>query len=162
MKPLNTISLGMKETSYLSKVWATIEQMPIYNWMKVLETSDLKWLFISGKGRVIKKTAEHWLELQQQYIDEFGLDENYKLQLKLMEKLKNLNCDFVITGERHYLNVIKMVEIDLEQKNSQKVIKFFEMLDHVEKYKGYEIDPHKTSVLKYYYTLKNMSNGASN
>ena len=141
--------------------WDSIENMPIYNWIKILETGELKWLFID-KGLETDSAAEHWLGLQQQYIDEFGLDESYKQQLRLMEKLKNLNLDFVLTRDRSLLNSIKITEIDLEIDSSKKIISFYDILDHVEKYKGLHIDPKKTSVMKWYYSLKNMSNGKEN
>jgi len=133
--------------------------MPIYNWIKILETTDLKWLFKEGKGRVTKRLSEHWLNLQQQYIDEFGLDESYKEQLRVMRKLTLLNLEYVEKKDRFLLNLIKMSESDLNQLQQKQGVKFFEMLDHVEKYKGYSIDPHTTSVMKWYYSLKNMSNG---
>lgn len=148
---------GIKGTSFLSKVWGSIEEMPIYNWVKILETGDLKWLYIN-KGRVSQKAAAHWLNLQQEYINEFGLDESYKQQLRLMKKLKDLNLDFVINRDRSLLNVIRMTEIDLKTDNNKQAISFYQILDHVEKYKGFSIDPKKTSVMKWYYSLKNMSN----
>ena len=149
---------GTKRTSFLAKVWGSIEDMPIYNWVKILETGDLKWLFID-KGRVSTLSENHWLLLQQQYIDEFGLDENYKQQLRLMEKLKTLNLDFVLTRDRSLLNIIKMTEIDLDADSDKQAISLYQILDHVEKYKGFAIDPKETSVMKWYYSLKNMSNG---
>ncbi len=152
---------GTKRTSFLSKVWGSIEEMPIYNWVKILETGDLQWLFID-KGRVSEQSEDHWLILQQQYIDEFGLDENYKQQLRLMDKLKNLNLDFVLTRDRSLLNSIKITEIDLEMDSTKEAISFYQILDHVEKYKGFSIDPKETSVMKWYYSLKNMSNGKEN
>jgi hypothetical protein len=157
MSRKKNLSDGIKRTSFLSKVWGSIEEMPIYNWVKILETGDLKWLFID-KGRVSEQASDHWLILQQQYIDEFGLDENYKQQLRLMEKLKTLNLDFVLTRDRSLLNVIKITEIDLEMDGSKEAISFYQILDYVEKYKGFSIDPKKTSVMKWYYSLKNMSN----
>jgi hypothetical protein len=132
--------------------------MPIWNWIKVLETGKLEWIFIKGKGRVTKKLAEHWLVLQQQYIDEFGLDEGYKQKLRLMLQLHNLRLNFVIDRDRSLLNEIKMIEIDLESSNTQQPMSFYEIVDHVEKYKGFSLDPKKTSVIKWYYSLKNMSN----
>lgn len=158
MKLSNTLSDGMKGTSFLSKVWESIEDMPIYNWMKILETGDLKWLF-KEKGRVSVKAEDHWLTLQQEYMDEFDLDEGYKQQLRLMEKLKNLNCEFVITRDRSLLNIIKITETDIADLGPKAAIGFYQILDHVEKYKGFAIDPKTTSVMKWYYSLKNMSNG---
>ena len=72
---MNNSLTGTEETSYLGRLWQSIEDMPIYNWIKILETGDLKWLFVKNKGRVSSRSQEHWMELQQEYLDEFGLDE---------------------------------------------------------------------------------------
>ena len=157
MKRSKNTSTGTKEISFQDRVFNSIEEMPIWNWIKVLETGKLEWIFIKGKGRVTKKLAEHWLNLQQQYIDEFGLDEGYKQKLRLMNRLKNLNLDFVLTRDRSLLNEITMIEIDLEVTDTQQPMSFYEVVDHVEKYKGFSLDPKKTSVIKWYYSLKNMS-----
>jgi len=158
MNHSHTLSTGTGATSYLNRLWVDIEEMPIWNWIQILETGDLKWIF-KKKGNVTKRISEHWLNLQQQYIDEFGLDENYKNQLRIMKKLTLLNLEFVETRERHLLNLIKIAELDIKRTNGQKAVKFYEILDHVEKYKGFSIDPKTTSVMKWYYSLKNMSNG---
>ena len=132
--------------------------MPIYNWIKICETGDLKHIFKDG-GRVTKKTAEHWLNLQQEYIDEFGLDEEYRHQLKTIKQLTILNSDYVITRDRFLLNLIKIKEGELQQNDKKKAMKFYEIKDYVEKYKGFKIDPKQTTVLEWYYALKNMTNG---
>ena len=44
----NTLT-GLKETSFLDRVYTSIEDMPIWSWMKVLETGKLEWIFKSGK-----------------------------------------------------------------------------------------------------------------
>lgn len=160
---MSNLSTGITETSYLSNLWADLEEMPINNWRLILETGDLKHLFKSGKGRVSKRCVDHWDDLQQEYIDEFGIDDNYKQLLRLQKKLTELNLDFVITRDRFLLNVIKMTEADIKDLKKGESVKFFEMLDHVEKYKGFAIDPNKYSVKKWYYSLKNISkNGESN
>ena len=156
---MNNSLTGTEETSYLGRLWQSIEDMPIYNWIKILETGDLKWLFVKNKGRVSSRSQEHWMELQQEYLDEFGLDEQYKQRLRLTQKLTNLNLDFVFTGDRFTLNLIKMSEADIEALNQGESVKFYQVLDHVEKYKGFAIDPKQTSVIKWYYTLKNISDG---
>lgn len=138
--------------------WENIDKMPIHNWIKILETADLNYLFIS-EGIVVSKTEDHWLNLQQEYIDEFGLDKTYKQKLRLMEQLKNFNNEFVLTRDRFILNLIKICEADIKMLDTDRAIKFYEMVDHAEKYKGFRIDPKKISVKSWYYTLKNMSSG---
>jgi len=131
--------------------------MPINNWRLILETGDLKYLFKSRKGRVSNRCIDHWDTLQQEYLDEFGIEESYKQILRLEKKLLNLNLDFVIERDRFLLNMIKITEADIKALKSEESVKFYEMLDHVEKYKGFAIDPDKYSVKKWYYSLKNIS-----
>jgi len=131
--------------------------MPINNWRLILETGDLKYLFKSKKGRVSKRCVEHWDTLQQEYLDEFGIEENYKQILRLEKKLMNLNLDYVITRDRFLFNVIKITEGEIALIKQGEGVKFYEMLDHVEKYKGFAIDPETYSVKKWYYSLKNIS-----
>lgn len=154
---MSTTSIGITETSYLSNLWADLEEMPINNWRLILETGDLKYLFKSRKGRVSNRCIEHWDTLQQEYLDEFGIEESYKQILRLEKKLLNLNLDFVIERDRFLLNMIKITEADIKALKSEESVKFYEMLDHVEKYKGFAIDPDKYSVKKWYYSLKNIS-----
>lgn len=154
---MSTTSTGITETSYLSNLWVDLEEMPINNWRLILETGDLKYLFKSRKGRVSNRCIDHWDTLQQEYLDEFGIEESYKQILRLEKKLLNLNLDFVIERDRFLLNMIKITEADIKALKSEESVKFYEMLDHVEKYKGFAIDPDKYSVKKWYYSLKNIS-----
>ena len=158
MKHLNSTLNGIKEIYYRNDWWGTIEEMPIYNWIKICETGDLKYIYKKG-GRVSEKTALHWLDLQQQYIDEFGLDEDYKKQLRIIKELTRLNCDYVLKRDRFLLNLIKIKEAELNTVNIQKAYGFYQIKDYVEKYKGFKVDPKKTTVIEWFYALKNMSDG---
>ena len=156
MKHLINTSNGTSE-KYSDSLWTDIEDMPIWNWNQICETGDLKYLYKDLKGRVSKTLDTLWTELQQQYIDEFGLDENFKQQLRLKKDLIKLNCDYILTKDRFKLVEIKIKQADILSLSGKRVVEFYEVLDHVEKYKGFEIDPKKTSVKKWYWTLKNMA-----
>ena len=153
----------MKQQNYtsttLEKTYNSIETLPIWNWMEVLKTGDLKHLFIEGSGRVSEKIGKLWDELQDQYIQEFGLDENFKKQLRLLIKKAKLNYDFVITGDRFINTLLTIVDADLEALNTQKSISFYDLKSRLEKFKGCRIDARVTTVIEWHYDLKNMSNG---
>ncbi len=158
MKHLTSTLNGIKETFYRNDLWQSIEEMPIHNWIQICETGDLKYCYKKG-GRVSPTLEEHWLKLQQQYIDEFGLDENYKQQLRLKKELAILNCDIVITKDKFLNNLVKIKEAEILAITSKEAFKFYEVKDYIEKYKGYRIDPNTTTVIEWYYSLKNMSDG---
>ena len=136
--------------------WDSIDEMPIHNWNMILQTGDLKYLF-KTEGIVGSKANELWLRLQQDYINEFGLDDTYMQLLRLQKKLTLLNLDYVITKDRFLFNLITMAEKDIESLAIKEGMKFIQLLNHVEKYMGYRIDPKDTSVKRWYSALKNMS-----
>ena len=145
--------------SITENTYKSIESLPIWNWYEILKTGDLKHLFINGKGRVSERIGELWDELQDQYINEFGLDDKFKKKLKLLKKKAILNYDFIITGDRFINTKLSIVEADLNELDTEQGISFHELKDHLEKYKGFRIDTKITSVIEWHYALKNMSNG---
>lgn len=143
-------------------IYSTIDEMPIYNWVQIQTTGDLKYLYKSCKGKVNNDLFDFWEALQDEYINRFGLDESYRKQLKLMIKVSKLNCQFVLTKDRFLLNEINMVEHEIEMSNKIEGLSFYDIKDHAEKHKGFRIDPKVVTVTEWYTTLKNMSNGKAN
>lgn len=153
----------MKQENYsystTENTYQSIEFMPVWNWFEILKTGDLKHLFISGKGRVSEKLGELWDTLQDEYITEFGLDDKFKKKLRLLKEKALLNYEFIITGDRFINTQLSIVDADLEELNEGQGITFYELKDHLEKYKGFRIDTKETTVIEWHYALKNMSNG---
>lgn len=148
---LNTI-----ENTYIS-----IEEMPIYNWNKVFETGDLSYIFKDGKGKITQDLAELWDDIQQQWIDEFGLEQEMEERIRIKRKLAEHKLDYIITQDRFILNFITIAEIELEDLNKQKSVSFYQAKDTVEKYKGFRLDPKQITVIEWGYTLKNMAQNGS-
>lgn len=153
----------MKQENYsystTENTYQSIEFMPVWNWFEILKTGDLKHLFISGKGRVSERLGELWDTLQDEYITEFGLDDKFKKKLRLLKEKALLNYEFIITGDRFINTQLSIVDADLEELNEGQGITFYELKDHLEKYKGFRIDTKETTVIEWHYALKNMSNG---
>ena len=70
-----------------------------------------------------------------------------------------MNCDIVITKDKFLNNLVKIKEAEILAITSKEAFKFYEVKDYIEKYKGYRIDPNTTTVIEWYYSLKNMSDG---
>lgn len=155
----------MKQSSTIlnttNQYYESIDDMPIYNWNKIMETGNLKWIFING-GTVTKKIAIIWENLQNQYFDEFGLDSDYRKKLRLMKEIVRLNDEFIQTGDRFLLNLINIAEIDLKGIEQQKSFKFYDLLDRVITIKKIYIDPKTYPVKLWFYTLKNIADGKAN
>jgi len=155
----------MKRPNFLSiiteKTYNSIEFLPIWNWNEILKTGDLNYL-LKSKGLIkVKKTelSDLWDYLQDEYIGEFGLDEKFKKKLKLLKEKARLNYEFILTKDRFINTELAIIDADLQDLESDRSISFYELKDHLEKYKGFRIDTKTTTVTEWHYALKNMSNG---
>src|SRR5690606_18513813 len=145
----------------IENTYSSIEEMPIYNWNKVFETGDLSYIFKDGKGKITKDLSDLWDELQQQWMDEFGLEQEMEERIRIKRKLAEHKLDYIITQDRFILNFITIAEIEIEDLNKQKSTSFYQAKDIVEKYKGFRLDPKQITVIEWGYTLKNMAQNGS-
>ena len=66
---------------------------------------------------------------------------------------------YILTKDMFINTKLAILEADLEQLNSGEAIGFYSLKDHLEKYKGFRIDPKEFTVIEWHTALKNMSNG---
>lgn len=152
-------SNGILDSYYLSNCWVSIEEMPIWNWNKICEEGDLKFLFKNYKDQKVDKVCVSiWEELQQQHMDEFGIDDQLLVRLKTMRKVINLNLKFYETRDRSLLNFINIENTRIEGMTSGIKSRFYKVLDYVSSYKGFQIDPKKFTVIEWYHALKKHGN----
>jgi hypothetical protein len=134
--------------------------MPVWNWNKIHETGDLKYLVIADnykdiEGQNNEETANIWLDLYQQYIDEFGINNNFKRFMQKKQQLAAKIAEYIASGDKFKLNKINILEIDIkgmvDEKEPQK---FGEVVAGVEKFFGFQIDSKVLTVQKYYNYIK--------
>lgn len=150
-------SIGTLDSYYLNNCWVSIEDMPIWNWNKICEEGSLIYLFKNPKDQKADKTCQFiWEELQQQHMNEFGVDDALLVRLKTMRKVIGLNIKFYETKDRSLLNLISIENSRIENMGSGIKSRFYKVLDYVSSYKGFQIDPKKFTVIEWYHALKNM------
>lgn len=154
---LNTI----EKIFYRSDIcYTSINEMPIWNWNEILLSGDIRFIFKRCDGKIMPSTHELWFILQDQYIEEFGLEDNTKKRIKLLKEKARLNYEFILTGDRFINTLLSIVDVDLSELNKGEGVKFYTLKDHLEKYKGgVRIDPKITTVTEWFTALKNMTNG---
>jgi len=144
-----------------SKKYSSIDDLPMYNWKKIHDTNQLKWLFAS------KVDCENNLELEtlwgriyDEYLHEFGLSKEYQDILKLKRKIANLQADYIVKGDRMVLNYINIEKNALESlyDTSKKGSTFRESLIHLEKMQGIKINTMEITVADYYNYLRSIKN----
>lgn len=153
------MSDGTLTTYYAEKIWLRIDEMPIWNWQKIVETGDLIYLYKNHtkKDKVLKAFSNVWEDLQQQYIDEFGMDDTTMNKMRIMRKIIGLNLKFCETQDRSLFNIIKIEQQRLSDLNKGGGMKFYKILDIVSTHKHQRIDPKVTTVIEWGYALKNMT-----
>ena len=143
------------DNNLLVEIWQDFKDIPIWNWNEVAFNGNLSALIKEGdKAKRIDLEAV-WIDLQQQYFDEFGIQPEVNERFRILNKLVTLNKKYIETRDRVLLNFIAIEESKLQSDGVE--YKFFEVLDAVEKYKGFNIDPKQYKAIKWFTALKQMS-----
>lgn len=140
--------------------YKSIDEMPIYNWQKVQETNDLTWLLKvksdTTKGQL--SILETYLKrMTDEYIDHFGISDQYRLILKLKGELRCLEIDYILSDNRVHLTFIEIKKKELQmalakgKSNDTSSVKV-----HAEKYMGRAINMRETSVKEFYEILREL------
>lgn len=136
----------------------SIEDLPIYNWQKVNQTSDLTYLLkvrrpISGKESEQLKNI--WQNIFDEFIDTFDVPEYMKTILSLRRDIECLRVDMYIEKDRTLSAIIQVKELELKNLlGNDKIDNVNETTAHIEKYLGFRIDENICSVKKYYTYVK--------
>lgn len=139
---------------YRRRAYLSIDTLPVGLWFQINDTNDYNVLITRGRY-TDTELNDIWLGVQQEYIDEFGLDSKYVEFLKLKKRLIKLEIDLAITQERHLENLIFILKSDLDALYSKEKRNFHDNLVLLERSYHIIIDPLTTSVKKYYYYVKN-------
>lgn len=145
------------------EAFKTIEDLPVYNWDKISRTGDLKFLLRNSfkdelKAHEVERLSEIWDDLQQQYLDEFGLPMGYKINLRKRRKIAKLMAKWAITGDnRHYTMagyLIKQMQVTASQRHKgQKLHELAILVSNANPGIG-RINTKEWSVLDFYTALR--------
>lgn len=154
-------SLRQNLLSKYSNKYSSIDDLPMYNWKKIHDTNELKWLFVTKQEVENNELLERrWALIYDEYLNEFGLSDEYKEILNVKRKIANLQADYIIKGDRVILNFINIEKNALESlyDTSKKGSSFRESLVHLEKMQGIKINTKQITVADYYNYLRSIKN----
>ncbi len=139
---------------YAKNYWCSIEEMPIYNWLKWHEDKDDKWLSKKGKAGLL--TSYFGNQVMTQFIDRFGFSETFIKALEKEKELVLLQARMAITEDRSLSAFIKICQIEIEalRAETQDRSDFYEIKGVLEHEMGFQIDIKKVSVAEYYTYFK--------
>lgn len=172
----------MSKSSNISyKNYRSIEELPAWNFSKIMETKDFRYLlklpdFFDMDGVKLPESIDFgaaWDKIFDEYIKEFGLSEEFSNILNLQRKIAMLKIRMV-TGNQWSLRAA----ITLEQEKLQQLFKntkgdkskFEETLAYIEQFFKISLDTHKVSTKRFYtyleimrkQTIKQRANGKKN
>lgn len=107
---------------------------------------------------ILPELHSEWVALQQQHIDEFGVEDSLKERVRITKKLIALNAKFIRTGDRNILNFIKIEELKLNP-SSENHFSMYKIANMIERNKRMDIDPKKVTVIKWFHALKSLIDG---
>ena len=130
----------------------SIDELPIWNWWKCSETSNLIYLH---KNSDYKKEDlslfELWEDLNNQYFDEFGIGDRLVELMRLKKKWIIKKADYLLNENRFALTELDIIEAEMQDNSSSaNMAKNSDTIIFLEEKLGREINPKEISVKKYY------------
>lgn len=150
-------------------LYNSIDVLPIKVWHKILSTNDLDLLYIpiksddkkpSKKKKKSVDLSELWLDIQQEFFDEFGVDVEFQIRINKMKKYIILMCEWIITNDRKLLNSINMLDLEMRMWGEQQTIKFYDLVSKVERMRKVPVDLDNCTVIRWYHILKDATEAA--
>ena len=133
----------------------------MYNWKKIHDTNDLKWLFVKKVNVENNQELEClWSKIYDEYLIEFGLSEQFKEIINIKKKIAQLQADYIIKQDKVLVNFINVEKNNLKQvyETSKQGSTFRESLVHLEKMQGIKINTREITVADYYNYLRSIKN----
>ncbi len=150
----------------LPKVWASIDEMPIYNWFKIHETNDLVYMFQTPVKGYDKRTKLYLLMqfnlIRDEYLDTFGISHEYRVLLSLKRDLQVYKIQHCLTKNNQFRTLIalcegkiKMLEDNNTQPENPSITKAY-----VEKFMGFRLNEKEVTVKEFYSYIQIMQKQA--
>ncbi len=144
-----------QEKPLQDKYFTSIEDLPVWNWWKLHEKNDFKTVLRRSKDKIDNRVIEVVKELQNEFIETFGVDENYASFLRKQIQIELLKIKILKTKDRIYENDIDILEIELEELTNKEYDKGINSATiSVEKWMGFKLDVKKISTFEYYSYIK--------
>lgn len=152
-----------KKYSKQIELYKSIDDLPIYNFHKVMATDDFRHLVknkISDKQYAfnIDKIGKKWITFYDEYLDHFGLTKSHE---KVIEQQTKIAILTIKRWEKNDKSMEAVIEIEKQKLNEltgkkKKDSTFEEDVAVIEKYRGIGMDAKKTSVKMFYTYIKLM------
>lgn len=137
--------------------WDSLEA-PVFVWQMVHETRDFTYLLKDRQkvsGQILSKLSKAWEKIYDEFLKEFGFNETF-LEIKKKEiAIALMKLELIITGDRSLETFIEIEEMELKEMQKElKGVDFMESTIAIESRMKFQIDPHNTTIRKFYSYIK--------
>lgn len=137
-------------------LYDSIDDLPIYNYQKVIETNSLDWLIIEDQDMPVasknKLLFQAWGKIEEEFYDLQLKDPDYVEHLKSERRHYEKKIKAFLSGKALDMTHYKLSAKRFEPENS-KPFDFWESIALLRK-QGYLIDPKKDCVRLYYTSIR--------
>jgi len=148
------------------KVYNFFDEIPAFNFLKFLESPDVKYLFHETESEFtnedLKNAFESWNNIFQEYIDFVGLGDKTLMIMRQEDKIIKLKIDYYTKGKKHLSAVIAAEERKLKELTKgadEKQDNMYNETAFISKYMGFHVKIKEISAKEYFAFAKNMKNG---
>lgn len=147
------------------KYYNTIDTLPIFNYGKISELEDLRYLIIQSDyfelPKITEKETEElfkaWEHINDEIIDYVGISEDYKSILRIKKAIALMKVELITTGDKSLETLIELKQIELKNSYPQKKNELDESIIYIESVLKIPIDVMTCSVKKYFSYIKFIS-----
>lgn len=132
----------------------SMSEIPIWNWWKISETGDLKYIFKTEKvdTSIVSTIKEVFDFMQDEYFERYGLDSELKKLLSFKKEWIKQRTKWVLNKDRHAKMLSEMAQIDMNDLRNLTVKKTRkeDTIIMLEEKLGRELEPKKLVSIKYF------------
>ena len=140
--------------SYEKKsVYDSIDECPIWNWIQIQKTGNLGFLVIEGSFKA-EELEQIYLDMNDQVFDKFGINNKFRTYISLLKEKCRLLSELIEEFDPFKDLDLYVIQQDIDALYSGEKQEFDEVVIIIEKFMGFQLDPKKISVQKYYSYLK--------
>lgn len=147
--------------------YTSIEDIPIWNHDKVGKTDNFKYLVknVNYKDHIDfdkEKATEIWESMSDEYVDNFGISNQFRRALKLGGNIVLLQSKFQRTKKAIYKSRLTRELLILEAKKPSQNQSLMSQIVIVSKHLGYRIDAKVISALEFFTCVNDMNKSVEN
>lgn len=141
------------------KIYTNIEQLPLFNYVQIVQNLDYKYLLYDTETKITAEIAdkiqESWENINTEIIDYMGVPEQMQEILRLKKSIALLRVQKIKNDDNSLESIIEIKEKELQNyyENNNKT-DIYEDITAVEMTLKMQIDLQKTSLKRYLSYIK--------